>query len=98
MLFHYGNCKREIKDLEGQLVTAMRQIQEGRAMYDYQVGILERELGARKCVAETMEKEIASLNEIISKKDDELKALRAVADRKETTELPTDRRQKKGKK
>ncbi len=116
MLFHYGNCKNElfvlkqlnsqhckkINDLDRQVVTLLGQVQEGKAMYDYQVALLEREisalkseLGARKCVCETMEKEIASLNEIVSKKDDELKSLRAVADKKETAE-PS--RQKKGKK
>lgn len=46
MLFHYGNCKKEIYALEGRNLDLMNQIQELKALYDYQVGILEKDVKA----------------------------------------------------
>ena len=43
MLFHYGNCKTDIQDLKQRNVDLMNQVQELKALYDYQVGILEKE-------------------------------------------------------
>lgn len=87
MFFHYGNCKAEIQQyqdkiklLEEKVVYLLGEIHEGKAMYDYQVGVLEKrvsdlqvETGARKCVCETMAEEVANLHRIISRKDDALK-------------------------
>lgn len=89
MFFHYGNCKSEIQQhldkiqlLENKVVSLLGEIHECKAMYDYQVGVLEKrvsdlqvETGARKCVCETMAAEVANLHSIISRKDEALKEL-----------------------
>ncbi len=46
MLFHYGNCKKEISGLEKRNLDLMNQVQEQKALYDYQVGILEKDAKA----------------------------------------------------
>ena len=73
MFFHYGNCKKEIQDLKQRNVNLESVIQEGRAMYDYQLAVLEKEIeqlesdiGSRKCVSEGLEQEIKLLNEEIN--------------------------------
>lgn len=42
MLFHYGNCKSQIASLESQNRSLLNQVQELKALYDYQVGMLEK--------------------------------------------------------
>lgn len=57
-MFHYGNCKNEIETLKclrqhdsdtlqkykESISGLVNQVQEGKALYDYQVGVLEREI------------------------------------------------------
>lgn len=44
MLFHYGNCKNEIHSLKRREEDYLKQIQELKALYDYQVGVLEKDI------------------------------------------------------
>lgn len=58
MLFHYGNCRndvesltkdktkltKEIADLNSQIVTLIGEVQESKAVYNYQVGELEKKI------------------------------------------------------
>lgn len=79
MLFHYGNCKNELYDLnrlklslekkihelEVHNAALLGQVEEGKAMFHYQVAELERkirnleaEVASRKCVMETNDQQI----------------------------------------
>jgi hypothetical protein len=121
MLFHYGNCKKQIQDLENQLLAAINQVREGQALYDYQVGIQEiqiKELNtensfrrdqmiqyekdlaechridqARLCLMDSLEKERAHLNQLISRKDDEIKTLKQEFERRVEEQRMQDRRE-----
>ncbi len=71
MFFHYGNCKSKIQELECRNVDLMRQVQELKAMYDYQVGILEKDVKAFEADVSYFKGQVGVLEE----ENAELKAL-----------------------
>jgi hypothetical protein len=72
MLFHYGNCKSKITDLEFRCANLHTQ---NKALY-IQLQHLEQELLGKNCAFETMAAENHNLNQIISRKDEEIKDLK----------------------
>ena len=72
MLFHYGNCKQDIseltslkfanakliKELQEQVMGLLNQNHELKAIYDYQVGDLERRIeslvGQNNCLTDSV--------------------------------------------
>jgi len=80
MLFHYGNCKTEISNLKQRESDLMHQIQELKALYDYQVGTLEIEISQLTEEAGLRVAEIKSRGELIDQLRQEIGARKCVAD------------------
>jgi TolA-binding protein len=62
MLFHYGNCRSEIEKLNKERTVLLGEIQEAKALYNYQVADLEFKiaelsgaLSNKACVIEDLE-------------------------------------------
>lgn len=80
MLFHYGNCKTEISNLKQREEALMNQIQELKALFDYQVGSLEIEISQLAEEAGLRAAEIRSRGELIDQLKQEIGARKCVAD------------------
>ncbi len=80
MFFHYGNCKSEIQELKLRNLDLMNQVQELKALFDYQVGTLEIEISQLLEEAGLRASEIRSRGELIAQLKQELGARKCVAD------------------